>query len=127
MKTVPDVVLVKTGDLIRKGLVISARMSEAAHLGKDGEPLISVVVVKPRQNPADLELAHNKRAAEIQNATSHAEVEILHDVVHASHEFPQSYKEKHGLFTPAQILTHRGHAEWAEEFRACSFEPDLTA
>ena len=50
----------------------------------------------------------------LQTATAVPEVEILYDVVHASHEFSAEFKEKKGIRTAAEAASHRGHGEWSE-------------
>jgi|HubBroStandDraft_4_1064222.scaffolds.fasta_scaffold03927_4 hypothetical protein len=106
---VPEVVNYTAQGRTVKALVLSARDGEVSHLGKSGEPLLTLAIKKqPAPN------APHKRATPLQDATSTPEIEIVHDVVHASHEFSAEFKEKKGIKTVAEIATHRGHGEWSE-------------
>jgi hypothetical protein len=106
---VPEVVNYTAQGRTVKALVLSARDGEVSHLGKSGEPLLTLAIKKqPAPN------APHKRATPLQDATSTPEIEIVHDVVHASHEFSKKFKEDKGIQTDAQIATHRGHGEWSE-------------
>ena len=105
-----DVVMYMRGGRSCNALVLSSRVGETSHLGAKGEPLLTLAFVKfPNPNPIA-----NKRPNLIQESTSVPEIEIEHDVVHASHEFSAEYKRLHGLITPAQIAAKRGAGEWME-------------
>jgi hypothetical protein len=108
-KPVPEVVLFTDGRGSRPALVLSARFGEVSHLGKQGEPLLTLAVkALPAPN------ADHKKPNALQAATSTPEVEYFHDVVHASHEFSdQFFLDKKMPKTIANIHTHRGHGEWS--------------
>ncbi len=108
-QTVAEVVLFTDGRGTRPALVLSSRVGEVSHLGKGGEPLLTLAVKKlPAPN------ADHKKPTPIQVATAVPEVEIFHDVVHASHEFSKEFKEKKGIRNDADVAAHRGHGEWRE-------------
>lgn len=107
----------KVGDVVtytRQGravnaLVINSRDGEVSHLGKNGEPLLTLAFVKfPAPN------APHKRPTVLQAAVSEPEIEIERDVVHVSHEFSAEFKKQKGISTEALIATHRGQGEWSE-------------
>src|ERR1035438_5765064 len=109
MRELPEVVNYTAFGCTVKALVFSGRDGEVSHLGKDGEPLLTLVILKtPPPN------APHKRPTVLQTATAVPEVEILNDVVHASHEFSADFKEKKGIQTAAEAASHRGHGEWSE-------------
>lgn len=109
MSPLPEVVNYTALGRTVKALVLKARDGEVSHLGKNGEPLLTLALVKqPAPN------APHKRATPIQESTGTPEIEIVHDVVHASHEFSKQFKEARGLRTDADAAAHRGHGEWSE-------------
>lgn len=109
MSDVPEVVIYTSQGRSVKALVLSSRVGEVSHLGKGGEPLLTLAFVKqPAVN------APHKRPTPLQADTSTPELEIVHDVVHASHEFPEQFKKDKGLDTVAKIVGQRGHGEWSE-------------
>ena len=103
-----DVVLYSAFGRTLNALVLNSRSGEVSHLGKGGEPILTLAVVK--QPAWD---APHKRPNPIQAATTVPEIEIVNDVVHASHEFDEDFLKKHGS-SPAQIAAQRGHGEWRE-------------
>lgn len=104
-----DVVIYTRGGRSVNALVLSSRDGEVSHLGANREPLLTLAFVKfPNPNPIV-----NKRPNPVQEATTVPEIEIEHDVVHASHEFSPEFKREKGLATPAQIASLRGHGAWA--------------
>jgi hypothetical protein len=120
-RNVPEVVNYTAQGRTVKALVLKARDGEVSHLGKNGEPLLTLAIVKqPAPN------APHKRPTPIQIETGTPEVEIVHDVVHASHEFSAEFKEKKGVKTVAEIASHRGHGEWSE-VEAAPVETPITA
>jgi len=108
MREFPEVVLYSSQGATQVALVLSAREGEVSHLGKNGEPLLTLAVIKkPGPN------APHKRPTGLQAVVATPEIEIQHDVVHASHEFDAEFLKKHGS-SPAQIASQRGHGEWTE-------------
>src|ERR1700722_1446873 len=94
---VPEVVNYTAQGRTVKALVLSAREGEVSHLGKNGEPLLTLAIKKlPAPN------APHKRPTPLQDLTITPEIEIVHDVVHASHEFSAEFKEKKGVNTAAE-------------------------
>lgn len=107
-KPLSEVVLYTAQGRTQAALVLSARVGEVSHLGKNGEPLLTLAIVKqPAPN------APHKRPTGLQTAVAVPEIEILHDVVHASHEFSEEFLSKNGRLA-AQIAAQRGHGEWTE-------------
>jgi hypothetical protein len=107
--SIPEVVNYTAQGRTVKALVLKARDGEASHLGRNGEPLLTLAIVKqPGPN------APHKRPNVLQTAVSEPEIEILRDVVHASHTFSKEFREAKGLSTDAQIAAHRGVGEWIE-------------
>jgi hypothetical protein len=104
----PSIVLISINGQTLPALVLSARFGEVSHLGKNGEPLLTLAFVKQA-----LPSQPHKKPTVFQAAVAVPEIQIEHDVVHASHEFDEEFKRKHGS-TPAQIAAQRGHAEWSE-------------
>lgn len=120
--SIPEVVNYTSQGRTVKALVLSSRSGEVSHLGKDGEPLLTLAFVKqPAPN------APHKRPTVLQAALATPEIEIAHDVVHASHEFSDQFKEDKGLLTEAQIVAHRGHGEWSEAAVSSDAITDLRA
>lgn len=110
---VPEVVTYSVLGRAVPALVLSSRIGEVSRLGANGEPYMTLAIVKqPAPN------APHKRPSILQNDTTTPEIEIVHDVVHASHKFSAAFKEKQGLRTPAQIADYRGHGEWSEHVSA---------
>ena len=108
---------VKQGDVVKlrilgreqNALVVSSRDGEVSHLGKQGEPLLTLAAIKqPAPN------APHKRPTPIQASTVEPEIEIHRDVVHASHEFSPEFKRDKGIKTDADAASYRGHGEWSE-------------
>lgn len=107
-KPLSEVVLYTAQGRTQAALVLSARVGEVSHLGKNGEALLTLAIVKqPAPN------APHKRPTGLQTAVAVPEIEILHDVVHTSHEFDAAFLERNGS-TSAQIAAQRGHGEWTE-------------
>lgn len=107
--SVPKVVIYTRQGVSVPALVLSSRDGEVSHLGENGEPLVTLAFVKfPNPN------APHKRPSVLQASVSEPEIEIERDVVHASHQFSDEYKQKKGLQTEAQIAADRGHGEWTE-------------
>lgn len=105
----PEVVNYTSQGRTVKALVLSGREGEVSHLGKNGEPLLTLAFVKqPAPN------APHKRPTVLQAALATPEMQFEHDVVHASHEFSSDFKRDKGIQTEAQIAAHRGHGEWSE-------------
>jgi hypothetical protein len=104
---VGDVVLYRSLGRTVNALVMSSRLGEVSHLGKDGEPLLTLAVLK--QLPPN---APHKRPTVLQASVAEPEIEIVRDVVHVSHEFSPEFKRDKGLQTPAQIASQRGPGEW---------------
>lgn len=106
---VGDVVIYSRQGRSVNALVLNSREGEVSHLGKNGEPLLTLAFIQfPAPN------APHKRPTVLQAAVHDPEIEIERDVVHASHEFSADFKRQRGIVTEAQIATHRGHGEWAE-------------
>lgn len=104
-----DVVVYSSLGRSQNALVLSARFGEVSHQGKQGEPLLTLALIaEPAPN------APHKRPTVLQGDTSVPEIQIEHDVVHASHEFSAEFKKDKGVTTAAQIASHRGHGEWTE-------------
>lgn len=109
MSKVPEVVLYTVGGRSIPALVLSSREGEVSHLGKGGEPLLTLAVVKqPALN------AQPKRPQLLQADLAQPEIEIVRDVVHASHEFSAEFKAAKGIITQGHIAANRGHGEWIE-------------
>jgi len=89
-------------------LVLAARFGEVSHLGKNGEPLLSVAFVDPARESG---LSKDKDGNFIFPAGRFPQVFVEHDVVHVSHEFDDEFKKKHGSST-AEIASQRGHGEY---------------
>src|SRR6267154_5748551 len=101
-----DVVVYSSLGRSQNALVLSTRFGEVSHQGKQGEPLLTLALIaEPAPN------APHKRPTVLQNDTSVPEIQIEHDVVHASHEFSADFKKDKGVTTAAQIASHRGHGE----------------
>lgn len=110
---VPKVVKFSRSGVTVDALVLSARFGEVSHEGANGEPLLTLAIVKqPAPN------APHKRPTVLQASVAEPELEIVRDAVHASHEFSHEFKREKGLTTPALIATHRGDGEWAECLRS---------
>lgn len=106
---VGDVVLFSQLGRTVNALVLGVRSGEVSRLGKDGEPLLKLAFIKfPAPN------APHKRPTPLQAELAEQEIQIEHDVVHASHEFSSDFKRDKGVQTEAQIAAHRGHGEWTE-------------
>jgi hypothetical protein len=104
---IPAVVLYSAQGRTQMALVLNSRDGEVSHLGANGEPLLTLAIVK--QIPPN---APYKRPVGVQVVAT-PEVEIVHDVVHASHEFDEEFLKKNGD-SLAQQLSQRGHGEWSE-------------
>lgn len=110
---VPKVVKFSRSGVTVDALVLSARFGEVSHEGANGEPLLTLAIVKqPAPN------APHKRPTVLQASVAEPELEIVRDAVHASHEFSHEFKREKGLTTPALIATHRGDGEWSETSRS---------
>lgn len=104
-----QVVLFTVAGLSLPALVLSSREGEVSHLGKGGEPLLTLAVVKqPSPN------AQPKRPQLLQADLATPEIEIVRDVVHASHEFSSQFKADKGIITQGHVASHRGQGEWSE-------------
>lgn len=110
---VPKVVKFSRSGVTVDALVLSARFGEVSHEGANGEPLLTLAIVKqPAPN------APHKRPTVLQASVSEPELEILRDVVHESHTFSADFKREKGLTGWAEIMAHRGDGEWAECLRS---------
>jgi hypothetical protein len=109
MPKIGDVVLYHAFGKTLNALVVGSRVSEVAHLGKNGEPLLHLAFIK--QIPPN---APHKRPTVLMAELTTPEIEIQYDVVHVSHEFSDAYKSAKGLYSEAQIVSLRGHGEWEE-------------
>lgn len=116
-----DVVLYSAFGRVLNALVLKLRVGEISHLGKNGEPLLTLAVIKQGGWTGN---APYKRPNPIQEATATPEIEIVHDVVHASHEFDEEFLRKHGRST-SDIASQRGHGEWSEVDVANDFSPSF--
>lgn len=106
---VPKVVKFSRSGVTVDALVLSARFGEVSHEGANGEPLLTLAIVKqPAPN------APHKRPTVLQASVSEPELEILRDVVHESHTFSADFKREKGLTGWAEIMAHRGDGEWSE-------------
>lgn len=106
---IPEVVNYSVQGRVVKALVLTSRDGEVSHLGKNGEPLLTLAFKK-----FDVTNAPHKRPNVLQTAVATPEIQIEHDVVHASHAFSKQFKEDKGIQTAAQIAAHRGQGEWSE-------------
>lgn len=109
---------VKVGDVVRysafgrtsPALVLAARYGEVSHLGANGEPLLTLAFIDP---PRENAIAPNKNKNVLAPpSTQLPQVFTEHDVVHASHEFSQEFKEKNAIKSDADVASKRGHGEW---------------
>jgi hypothetical protein len=108
-----DVVFYSQSGKTYNALVLAAHSLNDSHLGKNGEPTLHLSVLFD-------DLPNTTR-----QPGSLPEPTTVHDVVHASHEFSQSYMESHGLrkfaeddvnrvAAEAGIRNRRGAGEWRE-------------
>lgn len=104
MPKIGDVVFYTTGGKTYNALVLSVRLGEVSHHGKNDEPLLTITYVD-----ADRDSARTKSRPDY-----FPTVAVEHDVVHASHEFSADYKRDKGIQTPAHVANHRGPGEWEE-------------
>lgn len=118
----PEVVWYTDSRGARRALVLSSRAGEVSHLGRGGEPLLTLAVKKyPAPN------LDRKKPTPIQQALAVPEIEVIHDVVHASHEFTQEFREAKGLRSSADVAAHRGAGEWTCFLATAADEPLATA
>lgn len=106
----PKIVLYRAFGREVPAIVLNARSGEVSHLGASGEPLLTLAFIDPAREVA---VAPKKNTHVLLPETSTPQIHIEHDVVHASHEFDDEFKKKHGS-SPAQIASQRGHGEWTE-------------
>jgi hypothetical protein len=108
-----DLVLYSQGGKTYNALVLAASFLTPTHLGKAGEPTLHLAVLF--EDPPGMRV----------QLGSIPEPTIVHDVVHASHEFDSAYMESHGLrrmvdgdpqktVAEAEIRNRRGAGEWSE-------------
>ena len=109
-----DVVLYRAFGRTSNAIVLAARYGEPSHLGKSGEPLLTLAFIDPSR-----ETGLTKKDGEFLYPIGRVpNVFIEHDVVHASHEFSDEFfrEKKIASPTPAIIASHRGHGEWSEVY-----------
>lgn len=102
-----DVVLFTISGKSYTALVLAERDGEVSHLGRNGEPLLTLAYVKGQSVQPD----YKKHS--LAQSQALPEVLIEHDVVHVSHEFSKEFRKEKGI-TDGQINTHRGHGEWKQ-------------
>jgi hypothetical protein len=100
-----DVVLYQSLGKTYNAIVLAARDNEPSHLGENGEPLLHLAFIAPQR---DTEVAR-KRPGYI------PEVQVVYDVVHASHEFSREWLREKKITTQSEIATQRGGGEWEWE------------
>jgi len=102
MPKVGDIVLYKSQDVIHAAIVLFAHSNEVDHLGKDGEPLLHLAFIAPE-----------RESEKVRSSTGYLpQIVTEFDVVHASHEFSDKFKNDHSIITPAHVANHRGQGEW---------------
>lgn len=120
-----DVVLYSQGVRTYNALVLAANTLTMPHLGKNGEPTLHLAVLFD-----DVQSGVSRQPGSI------PEPSIVHDVVHASHEFDAAYMESHGLrkviegdpnkvAAETEIRNRRGAGEWKEATVVLGSESDL--
>lgn len=97
-----DVVLLSWQQKTYNAIVLGLNSTNDSHLGANGEPALHLAVLfdEPLINgkPKPLPIGELPQ------------VSYQYDVVHASHVFPDDFKELHG----AEAHKHRGAGEWSE-------------
>lgn len=104
MPKVGDIVLYSAQGITHPAIVLFAHVNEAEHLGENSEPLLHLAFIAPE-----------RESEKVRTSSGYLPIVVTeYDVHHASHEFSDEYRNKHGLITEAQIANHRGQGEWVE-------------
>lgn len=104
MPKVGDIVLYSAQGITHPAIVLFAHVNEAEHLGENSEPLLHLAFIAPE-----------RESEKVRTSSGYLPLVVTeYDVHHASHEFSDEYRNKHGLITEAQIANHRGQGEWVE-------------
>lgn len=111
MPKVGDVVRYSAFGRVLNAIVLAARTGETSHLGKGGEPLLTISFVDPARESG---LSKDKEGNFFYPIGRLPQQFIEHDVVHASHEFSEEFKRDRNLKTANDIASLRGHGEWKE-------------
>ena len=108
MSPLPEVVNYTALGRTVKALVLKARDGEVSHLGKNGEPLLTLALVKqPAPN------APHKRPTPIQESLGRRRSRSC-TTWFTPRMNSRKFKEAKGLRTDADAAAHRGHGEWSE-------------